>query len=348
MIATKKSLAKTFKYASLLLLLIFSQCSGPTEPPKPVEIKDPADYIWTIDTLQYTPHDQTVMNNIWGNTPDNIYIVGHCSNSNGEIWHFNGKSWSVVTLPIAQRSLNGIYGFSSNDIWAVGGKGQNSYDNSYVLHFNGFSWNEIDLNAGQVLITVWGANSEDVWTGGVNNLFHFDGTNWKKVISYDQAYNYQFTSIGGLSKNNVYFINNDIINYPQNIIRRMYHFDGDSIMVVDSTGNVANGGLPKFGALIEVIGGNLYSTATGVFKKVDNNWEIVLNDTRIFRVAGTKSDHIFAGGDGQSIYYYDGSNWQNLIPFPNFNAAIYGIQAFDNEVFILAHDGWKTYVLHGK
>ena len=346
---------KIFKYfAAVIFTLTITQCNNPIEPPKPKIIKDPKDYTWTIDTLRYTSYDQTVMRSIWGDSPYNVYVVGHSSNANnGQTWHYDGKAWSPVPLPFTpSRELDDIYGFSSKDVWAVGSEGQNPYDarydSSYVLHYDGSSWKVVDINGGKLLQSIWGTSSTDIWAGGVNNLFHFDGTSWKKVISYDTSSNMQFVSIAGFSSNEVYFNKGDLTQYPYKLYNYLYFFNGQSISIIDSTDNVANANLPKFGSRLRIIDGSLYSSSSGLFKRIGNNWNIILADTKIIAVNGTNSNHIFAAGLSANIYYYDGSTWINLTPIPGFNLPIYDIIVFDNEVFMVAHDGWTTYILHGK
>ena len=344
-----------FKYfTAIIFTLTITQCSNPIEPPKPKVIKDPKDYTWTVDTLRYTSYDQTFLRRIWGDSPDNLYIVGHSSNAiAGQMWHYDGKAWSPVSLPFTRsRELYGIYGFSSKDVWAVGSEGQNPndarYDSSYVLHYDGNSWKDVNINGGEVLTSVWGSSSTDAWTGGRNNLFHFDGTSWKKIISYGASSNMHFLSIAGFSSSDIYFIKDDATQYPYKEYLSLYHFDGQSISIIDSTDNVANTNLPKFGALLRIIDGSLYSSSSGLFKRISNNWNVILADTKIIAVNGTNSNHIFAAGFSTNIYYYDGNTWRNLTPIPGFNLPIYDIIVFDNEVFMVATDGWITYILHGK
>lgn len=340
---------KIFRYFAVIIITItIAQCSNPIEPPKPPFIKDPKDYTWTVDTLRYTSFDQTSMTSIWGDSPNDLYIVGQCSSIYGQMWHYDGKVWSPVSLPFARRRLTNIYGFSSKDIWTVGYEGQTPNDSSYILHYDGSSWKEVNINGGKYLQSIWGVSSSDIWTGGVNNIFHFDGSTWKRVISYDTSSNFQFLSIAGFSSNDIYFIKDDATHYPNSEYFLLYHYDGQTINLIDSTDNVANANLPKFGAILQVIDGSLYSSATGLFKRVGNKWNVVLANTKIFRVAGTSSSHIYAAGSGETIYYYNGTEWQNLIPVVGFDVPIYGIMVFDTEVFIVATDGWTTYVLHGK
>ena len=107
-------------FLSVFFILTLQYCSSSTEPPiKPV--KDPRTYTWTIDTLKIS--FQTDLGRIWGNSPNDVYIGGHNAGTPGSFWHYDGSNWSAVNLPEYSYDINGIYGFSAGDVWAVGSLG---------------------------------------------------------------------------------------------------------------------------------------------------------------------------------------------------------------------------------
>jgi len=101
-----------------------SGCKHVSEPPV---VKSPREYTWTIDTLAYPNSFQTSMRDIWGSSANDVYVVGHNDQAFGKMWHYDGSRWEPVRLHILEGgplpnigSLSAIYGFSANDIWAVG------------------------------------------------------------------------------------------------------------------------------------------------------------------------------------------------------------------------------------
>jgi hypothetical protein len=62
------------------------------------------------------------------------------------ILFWNGLNWSQVTSPnkctgsTADSSLNAVAGFSSSDIWAVGGYNCSGTEQTLTMHFDGSSW----------------------------------------------------------------------------------------------------------------------------------------------------------------------------------------------------------------
>lgn len=55
---------------------------------------------------------------VWANGPSNAYAVGF----NGALAHFDGKTWEALAGNTDQP-LNCVFGFSSDDVFAVGGDG---------------------------------------------------------------------------------------------------------------------------------------------------------------------------------------------------------------------------------
>jgi hypothetical protein len=86
-------------------------------PPKPPNTPKPKrDFVWTIDTLEYPGSYQTLMYDIWVDSPSNAYVVGYNDNGGfGTMYHFNGTRWNHVNLvsqlPPMSFVLEAIQGF---------------------------------------------------------------------------------------------------------------------------------------------------------------------------------------------------------------------------------------------
>jgi hypothetical protein len=132
---------KELLMTKFLLMIVVIAClllgvcckDEPTKPPPEDTIKDPRTYTWTIDTLAYPGSMQTNMQDIWASSPTNVYVVGRNERGYGKMYHFDGTRWTDVKLSTTQGGtiqgaidLFGIYGFGSNDVYAVG---ERIYDN---------------------------------------------------------------------------------------------------------------------------------------------------------------------------------------------------------------------------
>jgi len=161
---------------AMLLILVcsfsFLQMDCKDDPPIPPDNKPPLgkrDYTWTIDTIAYPNNFQTLMSDIWGSSPNDMYVVGHSDGSSAAtMFRYDGVNWSTtkfhtreggpITGPIDLRC---VYSFSKNDVWAVGERdyeypvGSGKYiDSSIIIHYNGIIWHEHKVEGGRGLLTV--------------------------------------------------------------------------------------------------------------------------------------------------------------------------------------------------
>ena len=71
--------------------------------------------------------------------------------------------------------LNAIYGFDSNDIFAVGEYG-------VILHYDGKSWANQESHVTHRLNRIWGSSHNNIYVSGdYGTILHYNGTEWKNV-----------------------------------------------------------------------------------------------------------------------------------------------------------------------
>lgn len=157
--------------------MLYFACGKNPSGPKD-DFKDPRQYTWSVDTLAYPSYYSGQMDDIWGSSTRDVYVVGHGSGASRNMFHFDGNQWTPVNLAFGASVLVAIYGFASNDIWAVGSRFESnpnpppgSIDSSLLIHYDGTTWKEFKLNGGRFLLDVWGQASNDVWTGGGTDRF---------------------------------------------------------------------------------------------------------------------------------------------------------------------------------
>ncbi len=125
--------------------------------------------------------------------------------------------------------LRRVWGFSKNDIWAVGDLGT-------ILHYDGKAWTSmplLDSERRQVgdrpLVGIWGARPDDIWAvGDAGLILHYDGKAWtvnnNGIVSSDLLY------VFGTSANDVWALGFDstILRsdgvHPWRVVNR---FEGD-------------------------------------------------------------------------------------------------------------------------
>ena len=352
---------------AVLLIVCVSSCrKNPIVPPTP---KDPRTYTWTIDTLAYPGSYQTSMQSIWGSSPNDVYVVGHNDGGYGKMYHYNGKTWTPVVLYFPDRrgnaaiDLGDIYGFASNDAWAVGERildnphpPPNFLDSSLVIHFDGLQWSEVMLPRKRLLERVWGISPNDIWMGGINGtLYHYDGSavNPDSVpypIPADADPFYNFVSFAGNSSEGSYAL----LSTPGGRYYMFSHQSGtwaavDSFFYYYKT-------MMWFSPE-----GTMYITGSGVYRMIGNQWESLGLDAILsLRICGADDNNLFVVGYSSdesgiygTVYHYNGSDWFEFKQLRLYNGNYWGIWTDGKEVFVVGSNLYsdfpqKTFILHGK
>ena len=335
------------------------------DPVRPLP-KNPREYTWSADTLDYPGNFQTLMYN---DTANNLYTVGHSSGARGLMWHFDGKTWTDVMLSTTQGGsisgpidLQAIHGFSANDIWAVGERlfdnpnpPPNFLDSSLVIHFNGSQWREEKVGIGRNLWAIWGSSPSDIWASGVGGtLFHFNGSVWQRkpnpVVIPPQIF-FNLNSISGAGQDEAYMLG---WTDDQSIVQNTYYFfelQSGEWGVVDSA-KVGGGKLEfKWGyaELWHSPWNTLYSVGDGCFKWSGSRWEqMISTSTYMESIYGSSENNLFMVGHFGELWHYNGSDWLKLanVEFDDFTYN--AVWTDGKEAFVIGSNGRVTLVLHGK
>jgi hypothetical protein len=339
-----------WKVICLLVLLSQYGCKhNPVDPPP----KNSREYEWTVETLTL-PGNWIMMLSIWGSSEKDVYVSGFSTQGTGRMWHYDGNIWQRVALRyseggpfISMGALSDMYGFASNDIFAVGDKGGASPSDfaSFIIHFNGSGWSEQSVPIGEPLRRVWGSGPHDVWSGGNGgSLFHYDGSRWTK-FAMDTIVS--CTSLTGRGPNEVYMLGYKY-NYPiASNYSVLYKYDGTSWNPIDSTGGPP---FSRFGDnAVTMVDTVLYTIADGVFARRSGQWkkELTASDY-LTRMAASSSMNIFAVGYRSLIYHYNGTDWKQLTNIINTNCILTGVWCTEREAFIVGRRDSVSIVLHGK
>jgi Big-like domain-containing protein len=90
----------------------------------------------------------------------------------GRIWRLVGGVWERELVGDPLTSLQGVWGVSDDDIYAVGLAG-------LVMHFDGTSWTPIATGNDLNMESVWASSATDVFAVGASGrIIHFDGNGW--------------------------------------------------------------------------------------------------------------------------------------------------------------------------
>lgn len=93
-------------------------------------------------------------------------------------------TWQPMTSPTTEN-LNAVWGFSANEVYAVGNKGT-------ILFFDGSAWSGVSapfIPEAINLTAIWGRSPDDLYVGGTSSdpsqtefLWHYNGSDWAAII----------------------------------------------------------------------------------------------------------------------------------------------------------------------
>ncbi len=149
---------------------------------------------WTTTSLPVpTTEPDLDITSISGSSPSDIWAVGTAfqeglhHNNSPVLEHFNGTSWSNVTVPVKSPTggLTDVVAVTPADAYAVTTVGA-------ILHWNGTTWTLLNATtqAGAAVTgsAVAALSPTDVWIAGLTasgvdtvTLDHFNGTTWTSV-----------------------------------------------------------------------------------------------------------------------------------------------------------------------
>lgn len=137
--------------------------------------------------------------------PFSVWAVGT------QIVGFDGVQWFLDRQLSPAEKLYGIWGASSNDVWAVG----TSNGHQAIYHRDAAGWTAVDAGTplpGAAFNDVWGSGPNDVWAVGMTNagmgdrglIAHWNGAAW---ITSPVSDPYAFTAVSGSGPNDVWVAN---------------------------------------------------------------------------------------------------------------------------------------------
>jgi hypothetical protein len=361
---------KLFVAGCTLVLLLQLSCKDNAVGPV---FKDPRTYTWTIDTLSYPGSYQTNMQDVWGSSATDVYVVGHNDQNRGLMWHFDGKSWTDVQLSTTQGGniqgpidLRAVSGFKQNDVFAIGEKDFDNpnppprfLDSGLIIHFDGRKWQEQKIVGARNLTSIWGSSQMNLWTGGwMKYLYHSDGIQWHRdslpVIVPQDGF-FQINALEGVMQNDVFAIGYTAENTSAKTMNYFFHKHSISPWALLDSFVVEPGRIENkwgFGDMWVSPTGALYSCGAGVYKWNTISWQKLFDHPNFLsRMTGTGDNNIFVVGHLGTVLQFNGQDWYQYQQFANPNMVLWGAWTDGAEVFIvgfIASFPQKTIILHGK
>lgn len=344
----------------LISILLFNSCKKSTEPLTNGPDTTSHEFSWQFDTLSYPGSDQTLIDDLWGSSENDVYAVGHNDRSAGQIWHWDGIEWKSLVNdsgpidPYYLRggSFNQVFGTSKDDIWVVGGNYTGSYPNlirsEIILHYDGTEWVKKEFG-GIMVLSVWGISSEDVWFGTIDGeLIHFNGADW---VEYEIGFKAQINSIAGLSSDEVYAHAIELDKKAPDDSTTFYFlkYDGQNWNIVDQYLYTLGQTEEKFGGYLwsDQNTQRLYASGDRVYLWGGEEW-IIISDEGKGMISGSGENNIFTVSMWHGVFHYNGSTWVKLHQLPKLSSP--SVWANKDHVFISSYlyDGvQKSLIIRG-
>ena len=163
----------TFYFLSLTLIVIFTlNCDNPTGEE---EKKWPGPLPWKVYEIKELPKNTQIRG---------IYMISvndgwACASP--EILKFDGNRWFIYKdfTSSFKAKFWGMHFSAPDDGWAVGHKYIPGVYPGVVVHYDGNDWKEFTPPPGEgILYCVFALAPDDVWVGGDDGFFHYDGSSW--------------------------------------------------------------------------------------------------------------------------------------------------------------------------
>ncbi|MCB0732183.1 MAG: hypothetical protein KDC88_14240, partial [Ignavibacteriae bacterium] len=330
----------------LFSLLYLGSCDdGPTEPENEPGRRD---YVWEYDTLKIDQNDIMSIYEIWGSSPDNIWVGGYGDTYRNSLWHYNGINWQKH-IRSGGGDISGFFGIDQNNIWMVTG-------NNTIWKYNGTSWNEIihfkyvgyDAVA---LNSIDGFSNSEIYAVGFAGNF-FDSKRTRIIMKFDGT-SWSFVNIPELDEvfGNVYcdkyekkiFINSHRETTP-NSPSYLYILEGDSLKQIINSSDVISMGK---------INGRVYIVEK---KKIYNYYKNQLrlvkdfsNTNFVGRIWGRSEKDFFCVTWDFTIAHYNGTDLVDIIPISYDYHVGDGI-LFEKDVFLTCENltTGTNFIIHGK
>lgn len=247
--------------------------------------------------------------------------------------HWNGSEWkikrvqtlfngSLITIP-----LEGIFAFSSIDIWVVG---------SLPIHGDGENWVIYDLRSwvdpSLSLSKAWGSNTNNMYfVGRTGSIAHYLNGHWSRIESGTNA------NIG------------DIWGIPdENGGYNKYLAADNSMLKIDKNDGLTgiNG---ESGMIFLSVWGNsnhlIYTAGSGVVLYRNNMWYKIENPeiNSIYRITGEELNEIYGiSSPGNIIKYFNGISWYTINT--QVDNRFWDIKSGGNEIAAVGYRGESAIV----
>jgi|GEM_PF-4755667 len=347
---------KKIIFCLLPALIIFISTCNDNPVDKEEQQQNSRDYTWIIDTIQ-SGSMQTYMNSMWGSSSKNVWISGYDADNSKSIYFFDGTRWSSVNYPPTYfvKHFYAVEGSGTNNVFFVGAANYfnpspppNFLDSALVLQYANGNWIYHSINNSSELNALCLVNENEIWAGGSKgNLFRYQGISWERYYLGNE--DMLINCIEALNADIVYasgHYEKFIVGQGAYLADYLYRFNGSQWNLIDSNIVSSNYNRQSYPTLIRNINGSIFGSSDfGFVKMVGDAWQVIKPDI-YGQFNGTSENNIFLANQDFGVLHYNGKDWYHFNELPWLR--YYDVEVFSDAVFLLATDGYTSYIVRGK
>jgi hypothetical protein len=323
---------KMKQMVTFILIIILNSLRCDTTEPSGDDIQPGnRNYVWSIDTLNIP---FTILTSIWGNSPNDLWLIGPGGDLNKTIYHFNGTAWSNdgISRPISPKA---IFGFSSNDIWIGGREGRiwhyvNTWKEDTIFSISGYSTIGIEYLWGDSPSTLIATGYADSLGTNKGILLKYNGSKWNHINVPDVPYSLVKIQRENISNQNYFVLGFKYEAFFDDTLI-VFEFNGSNLKPIMSGSAV---GFEKIrDEMIFVSNKSLYKySGTNLIKFKD-----ISEFNFLGLILGRNNKDIFLGME-DGIAHFNGNDVKYLIHFDNAHVNLTGATIFEEDIVFLAYD----------
>lgn len=224
--------------------------------------------------------------------------------SSGVIIYYDGSSWTAQPSQTTNR-LYDIWGTGETNIYAVG-------DNGAILYYDGAAWSQIQSGSTSDLKSIWGSSSSDIYAVGAGGtILQFDGASWSAMQSNMTA---SLHGVWGVSATDVFAVGDKgtILHYDGSSWAQMESGSGANLKSVCGSASDKVFAVGDAGTILSFNGAQWSVERSGTYVYNEILGVYAINQT----TGGIQTDFIAVGDSGR-VAYYNGASWSE------YNSATY-------------------------
>ena len=175
---------------------------------------------WSMPRVR-APGTRSQLDSVDAVSSTSVWAAGFYADSGGLeplVEHYDGTSWSPITLPATPGALTSISAVDDNDVWAVGYTPDGSSKDPLVLHWDGVSWSVLDgLDPHFSPAGVTALTADDAWIVGTDPkasgnarqataIYRWDGSGLSRVASPNPTRQTTLAGVSAVSASQAYAV----------------------------------------------------------------------------------------------------------------------------------------------